>query len=604
VYLKTLRLQNYQAYKDSGEVQLQPGFNLIIGTNNSGKSSFLQALAYHLQDLRHRPQNWPRGQDLPQPSLEISMETSGELLLRIVGFANVQMQYPFPPNYNIDPVATIEEIRSRKNVDVKFRRIVNGTAQIVRQPSHGEFSVSQGSWTSLIVSGQYGNVSYGGVQNGQNDNLIEIFNSWWQRNTFIFKAERFAFSKSPSANTINLEPNASNLPAVLNSLFGEYKSQFDEIVGFVKSIFDTVGDITLRTDPTDNTKTEIVVWPTATGKIGDSGFSLGDCGTGVAQVVALLTGVSTIEKGVFVIDELNAFLHPAAVKALIRILSTHYARHQYIISSHSPDVLAWHGFASVHAVRREGYESHLEPIDLKDMSRVRDLAAELGISPADFFSAENVIWVEGPTEESVFSFIVEATRGALPAATKFVSVISTGDFNRKRDKELVWEVYNRLSSANSPLLHSVRFSFDSEALSETDKADLIRRSDGRTSFIPRRNIEAYFIAPQAIAALLAELDVEVPGKSSEQVMASIATAAEAADSSACWNGDVRNPAWLNEVDGARLLHEIFGQLTDHRVEYDKTLHGLALVKRIFESGDQGLLDDLPEHVLSLLPTAG
>src|SRR5438128_27852 len=40
---RSIRLKNFKAYKDSGEIPLKP-LTIIIGQNNSGKSTILQAL--------------------------------------------------------------------------------------------------------------------------------------------------------------------------------------------------------------------------------------------------------------------------------------------------------------------------------------------------------------------------------------------------------------------------------------------------------------------------------------------------------------------------------------------------------------------------------
>jgi DNA repair exonuclease SbcCD ATPase subunit len=86
LYLSGVRVENFQAYGDSGEVVFQPGFNLLIGTNNSGKSSFLQALTHTLEDIRHQPENWPRGSDLPPPSVTMTIETSGHAYTASMSF--------------------------------------------------------------------------------------------------------------------------------------------------------------------------------------------------------------------------------------------------------------------------------------------------------------------------------------------------------------------------------------------------------------------------------------------------------------------------------------------------------------------------------------
>ena len=70
----------------------------------------------------------------------------------------------------------------------------------------------------------------------------------------------------------------------------------------------------------------------------DLPHSLSECGTGVGQVLAILYVVMRSTGDVICIDEPNSFLHPGAAKALVEILNEQQ-EHQYIIGTHSPEVI-------------------------------------------------------------------------------------------------------------------------------------------------------------------------------------------------------------------------------------------------------------------------
>ena len=44
MYIARIRIQNYRCFKDS-TIEFRPGLNVIIGENNSGKTTLLKALA-------------------------------------------------------------------------------------------------------------------------------------------------------------------------------------------------------------------------------------------------------------------------------------------------------------------------------------------------------------------------------------------------------------------------------------------------------------------------------------------------------------------------------------------------------------------------------
>jgi energy-coupling factor transporter ATP-binding protein EcfA2 len=265
----------------------------------------------------------------------------------------------------------------------------------------------------------------------------------------------------------------------------------------------------------DNNNIEIRVWPTEAREHVELSFPLNNSGTGVSQVIALLTAIMTIENAVIIVDEINSFLHPAAVKALLRILQTQYSQHQYIISTHAPEVVGFSNPRTIHLVKRSGYESTVTPLVLEHVNQFREIAEHLGVSMADVFAAEQLIWVEGPTEELCFPLLyAHATGAPLPRGTIFTSVVATGDFiAKKRDRELIYQIYRRLSSATALLVQSVQFSFDREELNAQEIEDTIRHSKGAVHFLPRRHIECFLINAEALAIFIKARDLGTGSRS-------------------------------------------------------------------------------------------
>ena len=271
----------------------------------------------------------------------------------------------------------------------------------------------------------------------------------------------------------------------------------------LREVFSTVGNLSVARSHQNSNNLEIRVWPTEQQSRPELSFSLENCGTGVAQVIAILAVAMTFERAVIVIDEISSFLHPAAAKALLRIIQTHYAQHQYIIATHSPEVLSSGNPATVHVVRRHDYDSVVKRVDLGELDQLRDVADDLGISMTDVFAAERVVWVEGRTEELCFPFIQEKTVGQIPRGLIVTPVVATGDFNAKRKRrELIFQIYQRVHQAASPLIKSATFGFDREILTEDEMDGLNWDAGGRLMFLPRRHFECFLLDPAAVAAFI------------------------------------------------------------------------------------------------------
>lgn len=62
MYISRFQLLNYKSFRDSRVLEFQPGINIIVGANNSGKTALLEALTLNFKTSPHRSI-----ETLPQP---------------------------------------------------------------------------------------------------------------------------------------------------------------------------------------------------------------------------------------------------------------------------------------------------------------------------------------------------------------------------------------------------------------------------------------------------------------------------------------------------------------------------------------------------------
>jgi hypothetical protein len=164
------------------------------------------------------------------------------------------------------------------------------------------------------------------------------------------------------------------------------------------------------------------------------------------------------------------------------------------------------------------------------------------------------------------------------SSTAVLGVLNVGDLQGKHASRII-SIYNRLSKGSALLPPAVGFIFDREGKSDAEQEDITRMSQGSVHFLQRRMYENYLINPAALAAVISAL----PGFPNAPV--SEATIHEwlqvnGADQQYLAKTDrdveVLSDEWLRTVDGARLLHALFQQLSDGTFEYDKVDHGIAL----------------------------
>jgi predicted ATPase len=216
-----------------------------------------------------------------------------------------------------------------------------------------------------------------------------------QKSIYVFRAERLNIGRTNAAEARVLNTDGSNLGAVLGTLQGS-RAWFSKYNKHVTEILPSIREVSVAVVGTDF---EVRVWaidPSTERE--DLAIPLQESGTGVGQVLAILCVVMTVKNGVIVIDEPNSFLHPGAAKKLVQILRQ-YDQHQYVLATHSADLISTAKPDIIHLVRWEDGESKVEKIDATIVNDLREVLTEIGVSFSDLFGYDRVIWVEGPTEE-------------------------------------------------------------------------------------------------------------------------------------------------------------------------------------------------------------
>lgn len=297
-----------------------------------------------------------------------------------------------------------------------------------------------------------------------------------------------------------------------------------------------------------------------------------------------------------IIDEPQSFLHPGAIRKLFEIMRQH-PQHQYIITTHSPVAITTAEPENIIMVRKEGAESTVEAIDVSQTEQLRRYLLEIGASLSDVFGADNILWVEGPTEEICFPKILQEISKRPLRGTEILGVKHTGDLEGKHTK-IILDVYNTLSKGKGILPPAVGFIFDPEGRSKTFQDDLIRQSKGIVHFLERRMFENYLLNPRALSWLMSKLEGfrDVPVTADE---------VEAWFETHGWDKkfieitqkeeDKNREYWIRKVDSAKLLDALFNELSEHRYIYDKVAYSIELTNWVIENAP----DELKELVVLL-----
>lgn len=603
MYLSKIRVRNYKSFRDSGDIEFKPGINIIVGQNNSGKTALLEALSGKFTNKPHRYKENTlfQGASLAELTLSIDSDELKEIFSKP---ENRTIVMPQPLDGRI--AEAIESLNncldSRLNIKI---RIDNGELAI-NTLSHELYSEKTESRNNKNMQLHMSSTMHKFITRDQQDLIagadIEQTIGYklivpFTQGVYRFNAERLNLSIDNTGAVRELNQNASNLAVVLLNTKAHNDKLYERLIGYVSEVLPSVKWVT--SVPIDNgTRNEIRVWnvPKETER-DDLAISLSECGTGIGQVLAILYVVVTFkEPRTIIIDEPNSFLHPSASKKLIQILNK-FPQHQYFISTHSPEILATANPSTLTMLKYEDGETKVEQLDLSQGNDKIKLVSELGMEISDFFFAENILWVEGPTEAKAFPIILQNSKSLFDFVA--VPLVHTDDLkDRKRGRKHAKtniENIRRLSGEYALTPPKIFTVLDREDTSDQEIQDLEKLG---IKFIPRRLFENYLLDSEAIASFLQSFEKNITVEEIEDWIS------KKKDSKEFLDKDDQNCAeseWIKKVHGANLLHQLCLDFSDKTIEYsfDKPKFGKWLASWLLENKPEQL-KELQEFLVNLL----
>ena len=602
--ISKVKLNNYVCFYDAPEFELGPGINFVVGKNNAGKTSLVDALC----GKRGVPYKIPQDQSSSTrvasstnvASWIIEYQFSRNEVLQLVpkeGTDDEGYLFLIPWTTVYSQVPITPEENAKKLIDDGFNLEVKYTKDSVRGFSFPRFDQLREHPNSnriplrrIILDND---MSYRDVGKAGKQDLSQLEHNWKsfpdniRNKLFRFEAQRVFDPSSEPRPYMALQSNASNLPQVVNEWksgdddnFREYMSLIQRVLPDVKSVL---------APPMGNGQVGLEI------RFGGNALSRSfvdipyqNCGDGIRNILAMLYAVVKFKDSVVVaIDEPQSFLHPGAIRALLNIFNE-YDRHQYVIATHSPAAIAAVREKTILHVERKDVRSRVRALDAKDTKALGETFRSLGMMPSDFLGVDAIVWVEGPTEKRCFPLILEAA-GLQVEAMRFIPIAEIGDPTGKNAKKFI------------ALLEAVAKDVgllprEAICVCDGDKAkDLVTPNterEVRVETLSRQNYESHFLDYSDIAVILSDLinneDGQAPPKpcTAETVQTWIDD--NVVNDKFYPDGRLYDRAtWLTHINGAKFLSAMFRKLAHPTRKYKKVKDGEEITKRI--------LADNPDH---------
>jgi AAA domain, putative AbiEii toxin, Type IV TA system len=586
--IRSMRILNYKCFDDYHKIVFGERLNLIVGQNNAGKTAVFDCLDF--QRFTSKPHRGlsvdPFSTPNPISTLEMQLRISGNELYRMLmdagdnglvinlkagdpSVAKMVLERLFETDYidyDLNFSTRYGWIGGSQDEQSTFQSAGNGpNFRFIASPDRSSWQVDQINGASTFA------VSFG-----------QLFS----RSAYVFKAERLNVGQCAVSSPAPLATDASNLAACIQNLQAN-PSRFARFASVVREILPSVKWVSAHV--LNQSATGISIW-NASVEREDLRVGLEDSGTGVGQILSIIYAVmESTDKKILAIDEPNSFLHPAASRKLMDVLTRY--DHQYIISTHSPEVIGRCRADTLHVLKRDDNHTAIQVMDSSDVSSLKGVLSEVGVHLSDLLGPDAIIWVEGQTEQECFPLLFKAGGIELPRGVSFIAVLHNGDFDTEEDRAtLIFRLYERISHANALVPPALAFVFDREGRSERNLADLDRRGSGRVKLLPRMMYENYLIDPEAISQVLckeANSAIVTEEKITEWLRKN---GGDAKYYPYEWEKNLADERWLANVNSAKLLYDMFGELTNALFIYRKTTHSVALTEWLIERHPERLTD--------------
>ncbi|MFI5109206.1 MAG: ATP-dependent endonuclease [Terriglobales bacterium] len=619
MYISHFEIRNSKSFREPEALEFKPGFNIITGQNSAGKTALLEALTLQFEPNPHRSAITIPVEGVPPPaasSVRITFAISREELLGILSGADHHFAAPrrgfTVPGYGVyqgsnspqeaDAFLAWLFEHPEFQVSVRVNKEPGREIWVADEPHLGLYPAEplQGNVRLHIqvrVDPERGPITLNPpFVNTDDDVSLRLANVLRSR-IYRFSAERFSVGQCGFGPNPILAADAHNLPEVINVLKAN-TNRFLQLNELVREILPQVKHVSVRAF--SSTQVQIIVWPHDPGTTReDLAVPLNQCGSGVGQVLAILYVIMTaVHPQAIIVDEPQSFLHPGAVRKLIEVLKR-YPRHQYIFATHSPTVVMASDPATLTMTRLTGVETSFQKINPSDSKELESYLAEIGARLSDVFGADNILWVEGQTEEQCFPRILKGIAHKSLMGTAIVGIRQTGDLEG-RDATRVLELYRRISQSSTLLPPAVAFILDRECRTAQQLTELRRISSNLAFFLPRRMYESYLLCPEAIAAVANEVDGFRQERITVEEVRGLIDQKRQEIRYYC-PGTTEVPVdWIRDIDAAGILQEVFEELSETRVAYVKSKHSVQITEWLIAYAPDEL-NELSDTLVRLLP---
>lgn len=313
--IKTLTLQNLKSYPNA-DINLSPTINLLVGENNSGKTTIIRSLlnlqykAFERKDIR-------------------SGETSAKILIELSEVSALDLRLFQNPKTN-------GAIKNDKSIEVFWHLGLTPAGTVVEENLFD--GAGKTLWKMNSKSRKHGKAKR--VEKSFSD--FPMFPDVENKSNYIFpflakRKTEYYDSNISHDQYFKIQEGMRNLAARVHRLENPSHPRHDKFISLCDDILGfRIGVIPL--DQQHGNGYEPGMYVTGTTMI-----PIRSMGEGVVNILGFIVTLLTEDGKLILIEELENDIHPTALKKLLTLIIEKSGKNQFVISTHSHIVLKYLG---------------------------------------------------------------------------------------------------------------------------------------------------------------------------------------------------------------------------------------------------------------------
>lgn len=411
MFVQSVNLRNVRSFENI-ELNFSKGINLLVGNNNSGKSTIIKSL-YKLQEPNTLgPDDVRKTKSSSRIVIDLHGISERDAFLFTInhkGNAPAPKASPIKVIFNsstsfLQPKIGVEHLWF--NSDIPHEMDTTGKIKLLGDNNNPQ------SFTDFY-----------GLPNIETlDNFIYPFFS--KRKAYSYNHQNFGTKESFSVSDDlrNITPKIQKIGNPSHPKNKEFVRLVNEILGF------TIGVIPHREN---DSNTGIFVTDTMV-------IPIEHMGEGVVNIIGLLVLLLTEDHKLYLIEEPENDIHPAALKKLLQVIISKSSNNQFVISTHSNIVVKHLGIPSAKIFRIEWKPYFKVKSDKLPTSLVNEIAntpgpkmellESLGYDLFDFDLYKSyILFEESSAEKIVRDFLIPEFCPSLQFKVKTIAVSGSSD---------------------------------------------------------------------------------------------------------------------------------------------------------------------------------